>query len=233
MNAKHTSFFIALLTRQHLAANASACLSGMLLLLACGFAQAAPLSFSGTLTSDDQRASLSFSVTTAGPVDLRSWSFGGGVNAAGANVNRGGFAPVVSLFDADGGQSLLAIAGAGDGSCTGNTDSSSGYCWDIDLAINLAVGHYIAIITEDDNRPLGADLAAGFSRDGQGNFTGPAYRNAPGQFILATGAQRDGYWALDLSGSVAVPVPEPAPLALFALGLPVLRLFCARSKEVI
>lgn len=184
------------------------------LVLGAGSAHAATQSYSGLFSLDDERALMSFTVATPGAVTMQTWSFGGGIDGAGNAVAAGGFAPVLSLFDAT--DALIGVAQAGVAGCgDGNVDSSSGYCWDVSWSGVLGAGSYLAVLTQDDNSPTGPFLSDGFLRDGQGNFTGPNFLGVAGSFILVDGAQRDGHWALD----VTTPIPEPEPWAVLLAGL--------------
>ena len=199
---------------------------GCLLALATIFAQtaahAATQSFTGAFTQDDEQFSTTFNVAMDGEVVLQTWSFGGGINAAGASVAAGGFAPVLSIFTAGGDLIGLAQAGVADcGAC--NADAATGFRWDVAWSATLSSGSYLAVLTQDDNSPFGPTLSDGFSRDGQGNFTGPSFLGADGAFILVDASQRDGHWALDLT----TPVPEPATWAMLLAGVGLLALRAA------
>ena len=114
-------------------------------------AHASVISYTGSFASDDEIQTFAFSLGTAGQVSARTWSFGGGVNAAGASITEGGFAPLLTLFDATGSQDLLQIAQAGAfGSCPPGafTDSASGFCWDVGiLNFSLNAGDYFFVLT--------------------------------------------------------------------------------------
>lgn len=174
-----------------------------------GAAHATVLSHTGTFQQDDQRVIFSFTNPGSGPISLRTWSFGGGTNAAGDSVASGGFAPVVSLFDST--DMLIGLAQAGAAACGGNSDPATGFCWDVLLDMTLPAGDYLAVLTQDDNLPFGPFLSDGFLHDGEGNFTGG--------FMLITGDPRDGHWALDISLPGSSPIPEPGTLALLGVGL--------------
>ncbi len=198
------------------------CALALAAISAQGAAHAATQSLTGSFTQDDERASIAFIVAMDGEVVLQTWSFGGGINAAGASVAAGGFAPVLSIFTADGDLIGLAQAGVADcGAC--NTDAATGFRWDVAWSATLSAGDYLAVLTQDDNSPFGPALSDGFTRDGQDDFTGPNFLGADGAFILVDASQRDGHWALDLT----TPVPEPETWAMLLAGVGLLALRAA------
>jgi len=182
-------------------------------------AQATNLSFMGNFTYDNDVQTFTFVVGDASTVTLRSFSYAGGTNAAGNAIARGGFDPILAIFDGaghrldtqdDGGCSLVAA------------DAVTGACFDTNFSVMLGAGTYTASIQQFDNFSRG-DLAAGFVYDG------PQYRNFRDGFVDATGDRRDSHWAFDILNVVSaavdpVPgpgtdVPEPASLAVLGTGL--------------
>src|SRR5262245_40873387 len=87
-------------------------------LAAASAASADNFSFTGNLANDDAVQFFDFSVGSTSAVTLRTWSYAGGTNAAGQVIARGGFDPILSLYDLatgdrigvndDGGCSLVA-----------------------------------------------------------------------------------------------------------------------------
>lgn len=188
--------------------------------LSLGATHAIAQSYTGVFSQDDEQAAIVFNVAMAGNVTLQTWSFGGGINAAGDTIAAGGFAPVVSLFDAA--EELIGIARTG---VAGNPDPVTGFRWDVAWAGVLNAGNYRAVLTQDGNSPFGPFLSDGFQQDGQGNYTDPAILGAAGSFILVDGSQRTGHWALD----VATPVPEPETWGMLLVGLGILGLAALRT----
>ena len=194
---------------------AAACL----LALVCAPAvQAGTASYTGSFSDDDERYSLSFSFAAADTLIARTFSFGGGVNGAAAAVAAGGFAPVLSLFDAAG-LLLQTVSGSAAvcGSGIGAVDPATGFCWDAGFSAALSAGDYTLVLTQDANLPFGPTLADGFSMTGSPDYTGLAYLGLPDlRFINVDGTQRDGHWALDVN---ATAIPVPSSVALLAAGL--------------
>lgn len=181
--------------------------------LAISAALAAPLaagslSFTGSLNHDDDEAMFSFTIGSQETVTLRTWSYAGGINAAGVFVAGGGFDPVLTVFDNSGNWQ----GANNDGTGIVATDSATGNAFDSFLSVNLPAGHYNLVLTESDNTAIGSFFSDGFTQSGQGNFTCPEYLGVDGAFCDATPAFRTGSYAVDIlfADSVAPPgTPEP------------------------
>jgi hypothetical protein len=166
-------------------------------------AVAANFSFTGNLANDDDVQLFSFYLASPSTVTLRTWSYAGGTNAAGTVIPSGGFDPVIALFD--GGGNLMAQNDDGPGV---PFDPNSGTAFDALLTTNLAAGTYTVSLMQYANFAIGPTLADGFYGSGRSGF------------VDTTGSQRTSFWALDiLNTESAALVPEPAPIALLALGL--------------
>ena len=194
---------------------------------------AASFSFTGNFTQDDDLQFVSFTINNPSTVTITTLSYAGGMNAAGNIIARGGFDPIVSVFDSVGDP----VGTNNDGGCPAvGQDAVTNACWDSLLTAILNAGTYTVVLSQSDNTPIGT-LAEGFSRQGEGNFTGPTYLGAPGAFWDANPNQRTSAWALDIldvDTATISAIPEPATAlsltgALGVLGL--LRLRARRSSS--
>ena len=71
-------------------------------LLLSNLANAANFSFTGNLSTPNEIQTFNFTVGLPSSVTLRTWSYAGGTNADGAVIVRGGFDPILALFDSTG-----------------------------------------------------------------------------------------------------------------------------------
>jgi hypothetical protein len=183
---------------------------------------AASLSFTGNLAQDDSVALFGFTVAAPGSVTLRSLSYAGGVNGAGAIIAAGGFDPAVSLFDAGG--LLIQTQDDATPECDGvANDPVTNDCFDINIVTGLAAGDYLVAVTQFNNAALGPDLAAGFSKSGA-SFTA-VFGCVAGQFCDVSAESRSSFWAVDVSGdSVQTVVPAPGAGLLLGTALAGLRM---------
>lgn len=189
---------------------------------------AATFSFTGTFATDDELATFLIDLPVAGDISALTLSYQGGNNVSGQVVPAGGFAPVLTLFNA-GGDDVYGNTGSAN-VCQG----SSSFCWDAAFDLpGASAGHYTLVLSQDGNLPLG-QLGDGFSMTGQPHYTAQ-YLGSPGDsnatFVQIDGTQRSGRWALDLSveGTVTA-VPELSSAAMLTVGLSVLSLARRRVR---
>ena len=196
-----------------------------------GRAEALSFSFTGNLSSDDEVLLFNFTVDATSLVTLRSYSYAGGTNAAGTAIARGGFDPILALFNSAG----VLLNQQDDAGCSlVPADALTGECWDVSFQQTLSGGSYTVAVMQFDNFANGPNLSNGFENQGQGNFT--ATFSCPGlnpfQDVsgVSSGCQRDSHWAFDIlnvgaasgpggGGPPPVQVPEPSTLGLLGLGL--------------
>jgi uncharacterized protein (TIGR03437 family) len=156
----------------------------------------ADFSFVGAFAQDDERRQFIFTLAQPGTVLIRTWSYAGGVNSAGARIEAGGFDPSLSLFDSTG----LLLATNRDGGCNKvAADHVTTWCWDAIIAAPLPRGSYQVVLTESENTPFGPYLADPFVYDGAGNFTAAPGITAPAGFWDFSPNRRNNSYALDIS----------------------------------
>lgn len=167
-------------------------------------AMATDFSFVGSLADPNEVQLFEFFVPADSTVTLRTWSYAGGTNAAGDIIVRGGFDPILALFN-----SVGALIGQNDdGGLNVMADAVTGQRFDTFFQQNLAAGNYTVSVMAFSNFANGPNLSDGFG--GGGSFT---------DFV---GDRRTNAWAFDiLNVGEAVQVggvPEPATWAMLLLG---------------
>ncbi len=191
-------------------------------ILAASLASAANFSFQGTLTRDDEVQLFTFSVASTSTVTLRTLSYAGGVNAAGTTIARGGYDPILALFDGSG----ALINENDDGGSNVPADSVTGANFDTYLQSVLSPGTYTVSVMQYDNFANGPNLGDGFLyNDSNPTFTS-VFGCSNGKFCDVDASNRNGSWAFDILGvdSASTPttpsgVPEPATVSMMIAGL--------------
>jgi PEP-CTERM motif len=181
---------------------------------------AANFSFEGNFAQDDNVQLFYFTIGSTSTVTLRSWSYAGGVSAAGVTVPEGGFDPVMALFNSTG----LKIADNDDGGPSVPASRVTGERFDVYLQETLAPGTYVASLMQFDNFAIGSNLSDGFTEAGMGDFTA-LFECSAGRFCDVDGFSRSPHFAFDLlnvdsaSSPNLSPVPEPSSGFLLTVGL--------------
>lgn len=184
-------------------------------LVLSGVAAAKDFSFTGTFADHNDVQFFTFGVATMSDVTLRTWSYAGGVNSAGATIARGGFDPILALFDSSG----VLIDENDDGGGNVPADSVTGDRFDTFLQSSLTPGSYTVSVMDYRNFANGPNLSNG--------FTGGAL--SPG-FIDVAGDQRDNHWAFDVLNVDSAVVPEPGTYTMMVAGLGLVS-FLARRRR--
>jgi hypothetical protein len=177
-------------------------------------ASADNISYTGQFANDNDVKLINFSVGALSTVGFRTYSYAGGVNAAGQAIARGGFDPIFELFNSAG----HLIGEQDDSTCAKvGKDTVTQQCWDINFTIQLAPGTYTASIQQWNNFVVNEDLANGFA------YQAAQYQNFRNGFVDEMDNKRNGSWALDIlnvaPAAAQAAVPEPGSMALLGAGL--------------
>ncbi|MBM3788304.1 MAG: PEP-CTERM sorting domain-containing protein [Acidobacteria bacterium] len=186
-------------------------LSGLLNLTLSGTS----LSFTGSLDAFDPNDVYRTPVLyfDGGDLRIQTWSYGGGVNAAGAVVAPDGFAPYVSLFAGVDGNATFFASGF-QGACPPAVPNPA--CYDVSVDIlNVPAGSYIVALTTFPNMSFAENLGVGVLADGFIGF-GTYYDPPPG-----SDTDRLPHFAFDVvvtradtgDGTLSL-VPEPSSAVL-------------------
>lgn len=201
--------------------------------LAASLASAANFSFTGSLTRDDEVQLFNFTVGSTSTVTLRTWSYAGGVNAAGTTIARGGFDPILALFNGSG----ALINQNDDGGSNVPADSVTGAEFDTYLQSSLTPGTYTVSVMQYDNFANGPNLSNGFAVTNDPTFTS-SFGCSNGRLCDVNADNRTSAWAFDILGvdAASVPnqptppsaVPEPTTVSMMMAGLAAVLFFGKR-----
>jgi hypothetical protein len=171
--------------------------------LTAAYAFGTSVSDVGNLNANDANDFVLFQLKldVTSNLNIQTWGYGGGTNAAGAGIAPGGFAPYVSLFQG-GGNGATFLASNDSGLCPPGNPVPA--CEDATLNINLAAGTYTVALSVFENMSFAENLGSGTLGDGfigLGNY-----------YDAVSGIVRTSDYAIDIT-SVGI-VPEPSTVAL-------------------
>ncbi|MEL6680793.1 MAG: DVUA0089 family protein [Pseudomonadota bacterium] len=192
-------------------------------------ASAATISAKGEFAADHEVAFVEFLVHLRTRITMRTFSYAGGTQADGTEVEAGGFDPMLSLFGPDG-----ALIGAFDDAAVGSlpADPVTDEEFDVVVHVDVGPGTYGVAVSQFFNNP-GGHSAEAFSQDGNPRYT-EIFGCTAGQFCDITGFDRAPHWAVDISAAAASPAsisPVPLPGAAPALALGLAALYWVRRRR--
>ena len=197
------------------------------------------ISCTGTLDTPEDVFLETFWLTGNEFVEIQTYGFGGGTNAAGATIPSGGFDSLVALFSGPASNATVLTDGSGNpiasadsllpfsAGCgpagTVTVGTVAGVCGDNQLIIpSLGPGLYTLALTDADFLPLAVDpgIAGPFDLTdtvsaNYGSATGAYIDLSPGVFqtcVSLTDCNLDnGNFAVDILSYPDAPVPSPEP----------------------
>jgi Dockerin type I domain len=191
------------------------------MLAATATGQVSTLSYTGNLASPQSVFEVTFTLAASDTVTFKTWSFGGGTNAAGQVIPAGGFDPLVALFtgssaaapiyldstshpvaDAD---NLLNASWSYVGNCpaAGTVNIGSNHdCGDDLMQVALPSGTYTLLLSDANYQPGaiydGGDLSEPFV-----DFTGGGAQFQTCDPVANACISRDGHYAVDIISTTA------------------------------
>lgn len=183
-------------------------------------ANAASVTLTGSITTDDAVVTYNFASPTTQLYTFYTTSYAGGLNANGTLTAGGGFDPLLTLFSLNSGK--VVAFGGGNSICTAGAtaDAVTQLCNDANFTATLAPGSYELALTEFPNAAAG-NLSDGFLFAGDPTATGDVCNVPGGKFLesdLAPCVQRTANYAVNITNAPTV-TPEPAT---FLMVLPAL-----------
>jgi hypothetical protein len=168
-------------------------------------ADAANLSFTENLANPNQTRSFAFTADGTSTVTIRSYSYGGGTNAAGATIAAVGFDPNLTLFDAAG---------------NWYDERDDDVLLDFRFIGVLPAGNYQAVVAAFGNNSAGfGNLSTPFNGQGTFDVLDPITGN------ITTRTSAFAFDILNVSPLNPTAVPEPASLIGTAIaGIAAIRL---------
>lgn len=151
------------------------------------------ISIVGTFATPNDVYTKTFTIANFSDVNIQTWSYGGGTNAAYDAIPAGGFDPAVALFEGSGASATIYDFND-DGTCPPGYATSTTYCLDATLnEVGLSPGTYTLAVTAAPNVASGTTLGDAFS--------------GGGSFIDPFGNARTKNFAVDIAITPSTPTP--------------------------
>src|SRR5690349_14591353 len=113
------------------------------LALTSATARVSNITLQGLFTLDDGVQLFDIVMATTGTIDVRTYSYAGGTTSTGTVVPRGGFDPILTLFD-----SVGTFVDENDEGSSVATDSATGKAFDARITTTLTASSYIVALTQ-------------------------------------------------------------------------------------
>ena len=156
------------------------------------------ISDTGTFASPESAFEQTFTLSSASTVQVQTWGFGGGTNAAGNLISAGGFDSLVALFSGPATNATILTDGGGNpfadaqnllnpysGALSGcppagvvTVGTVAGVCGDNTLKASLTAGTYTLLLTDANFIPLAVNPGS-LSPFDLTDTTSGAYGNPP------------------------------------------------------
>jgi hypothetical protein len=179
------------------------------------------LSSTGTLTAPTDYFEEVFTLSAASDIQIQTWGFGGGTNAAGSVIPAGGFDPLVALFSGPAATASIFLSGgnpAADadtlfgftgncppaGTVTIGTGTGNVVCGDDALTLSgVPAGTYTLVLSDANYVPYAVNPGPPVSSllsDGFGDLTGGVFQTC--------NITSDGTFCITPGGNFAVDIVE-------------------------
>lgn len=133
-------------------------LTAAVIILGAEQVHAADFSYTGMLNSPNDFQSFFFTTNGVSTVNLRTYSYAGGTNAAGTIIPAGGFDPILSLFNS----SDALIQTVDDGPLPVPADPVTRQQYDTNFSQALTAGNYRVVVSQFSNFASGPNFSNGF-----------------------------------------------------------------------
>jgi hypothetical protein len=193
------------------------------------FADDFSLSLTGALNNTEALFSVPVTLVATGTINLQTYGFGGGTNAAGSVIPAGGFDPFIGLFEGTGdgavflngtSDELTSYAPGCPPAGTATIGSVAGQCGDVFLSFPvLGPGTYTVILSDAGYLPNAVfETSPGYLGDGFTDLTGGVFQTC---YDVNNCNADTANWALDISGAggTITEVPEPSAARACVAGM--------------